>query len=69
MKRTLRTVKAFCDGTPFSESQLRWWIFNAESNGLAPAIVRIGRRVYIDVDQFDAWIDRQSPMPPAPTAD
>lgn len=60
MQRKLKTVKAFCDGTPFSESQLRWWIFNAESNGLAPAIVRIGKRVYIDVEQFDEWVSRHA---------
>lgn len=68
MKRTLRTVKAFASESPFTEAQIRWWIFNAESNGLAPALVRIGRRIYIDVDQFDAWIDRQNPKPPAPAA-
>lgn len=68
MKRTLRTVKAFASESPFTEGQIRWWIFNAETIGLASAIVRIGRRVYIDADQFDAWIDRQNPKPPAPTA-
>lgn len=61
MSRNLKSVSAFAEGTPFSESQLRWWIFQAGSNGLAKqqAIVRIGRRVYIDTDRFDAWIDSQ----------
>lgn len=27
-----------------------------EGNGLAPAIIRIGRRVLIDLDAFDAWV-------------
>jgi hypothetical protein len=56
MKRNLKTVAAFCSDSPFTENQVRWWIFNAESNGLAPAIVRIGRRIYIDLDRFDEWI-------------
>jgi hypothetical protein len=28
-------------------------------NGLASAIIRIGRRVLIDLDRFDAWIEAQ----------
>lgn len=49
-------------------SALRHLIFNAEDrvssdstiipgNGLAPAILRIGRRVLIDLDAFDAWLE------------
>lgn len=61
MKRNLKTIGRFAAESPFSESQLRWWTFCADRNGLtaAGAIVRIGRRVYIDVDRFDAWIDSQ----------
>lgn len=61
MKRTLTTVTELANRSPFSEGQLRWWIFEAGRNGLdeAGAIVRIGRRVYIDVAAFDAWIDQQ----------
>ena len=28
----------------------------ADGNGLAPAILRIGRRVLIDLDAFDDWV-------------
>ncbi|MEM6550234.1 MAG: hypothetical protein AAF713_21200 [Pseudomonadota bacterium] len=53
-----------------TERYLRHLIFNAEDrygsrgtivpgNGLAPAIIRIGRKVLIDLDAFDAWIDGQ----------
>ena len=49
---------------------MRHYIFNAEprqtsrgevipGNGLAAAIIRIGRKILIDLDEFDAWIDRQ----------
>lgn len=57
----LKTVQQFAADSPFSESQVRWWIFQAEQNGLAKAgaIKRIGRRVYIDPDAFDRWIDAQ----------
>ena len=61
MARKLKTVSAFSDGSPFTEAQVRWWIFNAAHNGMAEhgVTVRIGKRVYIDTDAFDAWIDAQ----------
>lgn len=63
MKRNLKTVPAFAAGSPFSEGQVRWWIFNEKNNGLSAhgAIVRVGRRVYVDVDGFDSWIESQQP--------
>ena len=66
MARTLRTVSQFASAQPFTEPQLRWWIFQAEQNGIATsgAIVRLGRRVYIDADGFDRWIAAQNPARP-----
>lgn len=62
MKRNLKRVAAFVADGPFTENQLRWWIFNAESNGLGKigGVVRVGRGVYIDVDAFDRWIEAQN---------
>ncbi|AGG88766.1 hypothetical protein [Rhodanobacter denitrificans] len=59
MNRNLKSVTQFAAESPFTEAQLRWWIFNASTNGLQSAVVRIGRRVYIDVDAFSAWVDQQ----------
>jgi hypothetical protein len=61
MKRSLKTVNAFADSGPFSSGQLRWYIFNEATNGMRDhcVVVRIGRRVYIDVDAFDRWVDSQ----------
>jgi hypothetical protein len=59
MQRNLKSVAQFAADSPFTEAQVRWWIFNATSNGLQSAVVRIGRRVYIDVDAFAAWIEAQ----------
>jgi hypothetical protein len=61
--RRLRSVSQFASEQPFTEPQLRWWIFQAESNGMnaAGAIVRLGRRVYIDADGFERWISAQNP--------
>ena len=69
MNRNIKTVRGFADASPFTQPQLRDFIFNERTNGLfeAAAIVRIGRRVYIDVDKFEAWIEsKQEPRPAAP---
>ena len=62
MKRNLQTVPALVAEGPFTEGQLRSWIFAATANGLdaADAVVRVGRRVYIDVDRFEDWIERNN---------
>jgi hypothetical protein len=62
MKRNLLSVARFAADSPFTENQLRWWIFNSGTNGLADAnaIVRVSRRVYIDVDGFDRWLGAQN---------
>lgn len=57
--RQLRTVKQLAteSGGAFTEGSLRWAIFNEKSNGLDRAVVRLGRRVLIDVPKFNEWID------------
>ncbi len=61
MTRNPKSVAAFVEGSPFTEPQLRWWIFHAAENGLdkAGAVIRIGRRVYIDTDGFERWLTQQ----------
>jgi hypothetical protein len=45
-------------GEGWTDPSIRWLIFNSESNGLdaAGAIVRQGRRVFIDEVKFFAWL-------------
>lgn len=67
----LFSVKGFSKKYPtFTEASLRWLIFNGHGDGTAKphekhlgngleasgAIVRVGRRVYIDEVQFFAWV-------------
>jgi hypothetical protein len=62
MKRNLQSVASLTVEGPFTEGQLRWWIFGAATNGLdaANAVVRVGRRVYLDIDRFEEWIEQQN---------
>lgn len=63
MARNLKTVSQFAAQSAFTEPQLRWWIFHAAENGMtaAGAVVRVGRRVYLDADGFDRWLVAQNP--------
>ena len=52
----LQTVRQLA--TPaLSEAALRAYIAEAQVNGLATAIVRVGGRVFLDIDRFNAWLD------------
>ena len=61
MPRHLKSVSQFASESPWTEAQLRWFIFNSDTNGMtaAGALVRLGRRVFLDVEGFDRWIDAQ----------
>jgi hypothetical protein len=41
----------------FSEASLRYWIFKAKQNGLDHCLRRLGRKILINVSEFEAWID------------
>ena len=57
--KSLRTVAQLAEELPaFTEPALRRLIFNAEENGLAPAIIRVGRKVFIDIEAFDEWLSK-----------
>jgi len=58
--RNLRSVKQLAEANPaFTEASLRWMIFNAETNGLNRALVKRGRRILIDVPEFERWLEGQ----------
>ncbi|MFT7660031.1 MAG: hypothetical protein ACI89S_001143 [Gammaproteobacteria bacterium] len=43
----------------FTVASLRWLVFNEKTNGFSSCIRRIGRKVLIDFDSFEQWIDDQ----------
>lgn len=43
----------------FSESALRWLIFNEKNNNFHRCIRRVGRKILIDVVEFENWISEQ----------
>lgn len=62
MRKRLR-VRQFCEeNSQYSEGSVRWLVFNASKNGLDKfrAIIRVGRRVFIDIENWQSWEDAQS---------
>jgi hypothetical protein len=69
--KSLLTVPQFAEKYPaWSQAALRALILNADDrlnsrgeriagNGLAPAVLRVGRRVLLDEQQFFVWIVEQ----------
>lgn len=54
----LLTVAQLAELNPaFTESTIRWWIFNAEEFGFSKCVIRIRGRVYIDRVAFEAWLE------------
>jgi len=54
----LVTVRQLSASSPaFSEASIRWMIFCAERNGLDRALVKVGRRILIDVPEFERWLE------------
>lgn len=61
-KHNLMTVRQFCEANPaFTEGSIRWLLFNRETNGLAVALVKKGRRLWIDADAFFDWLEESEP--------
>ncbi len=70
--QNLRSVRQIVDASrpagpdsepAITEGSLRWLIFNAQENGLDQALVRVGRRVLIDLDAFNDWLESQRARP------
>jgi hypothetical protein len=43
----------------FTESSIRYLIFNAKFNGYSRCLIRLGKKVLIDLDQMDKWLEEQ----------
>ncbi|MBL4707289.1 MAG: hypothetical protein JKY48_02460 [Flavobacteriales bacterium] len=43
----------------FTASSFRWLIFNENKNGFSSCVKRVGKKVVIDLDAFERWVDAQ----------
>ncbi len=42
---------------------LRWQLRHRDTNGLASAVVQIGRRLFISKSRYEAWLATQAGVP------
>lgn len=56
------SIKQIADSNqyPFSLGQIRHYLIMRHKNGLDTAIRKIGKRLYLRKDLFDAWIESQA---------
>lgn len=45
---------------PFSHGQMRHYLSKRHRNGLAKAVRKIGKRLYLRKDLFEQWIESQA---------
>ena len=56
----LMTLQQTVEQNPaFKLEQLRWQLHCRNKSGLSKAVVKIGRRVYLDSDRFNEWLENQ----------
>ena len=53
------TVKEASKLFPFSESGIRWLIFNGQKNGFNSCVIRVGKKILIEAEAFEAWINKK----------
>lgn len=57
----LITVSELARISPFSTTQLRFWLLESEQNGLENAVIRPNsRRLYLHAGRFRQWLDERT---------
>lgn len=57
-QKRFSTVRQMAELYPaFSEYSIRWLIYNEKTNGFSVCVRRIGGKIVIDLDEFEAWIN------------
>ncbi|KPJ67181.1 MAG: hypothetical protein AMJ43_05885 [Coxiella sp. DG_40] len=58
IKNSFGTVKEISKLYPsFSESSIRYMLFNGQKNGLSACVRRIGRKIIFNIPEFEEWIN------------
>ena len=60
-KRYLTVRQAALAYPAMTESSLRWLRFNGDQNGFNTCVLTVGRKVLIDADALERWLDTDVP--------
>jgi len=64
--KNIRSVQQLAAETPISESGWRYHLLHRHENGLDAAVVRLGGRVYLDVERVGEWLETRREVRQAP---
>ena len=65
--KNLMTVKQLAAAYPaFTEPMIRWWIFNADTNGFDVCLFRVRGRILIDGQAVERWLEAHRVGKPEP---
>lgn len=58
-KRVLSFRQTAQNYPAFSVGSLRWLRFNGDYNGFNKCVIAVGRKLLIDADVFESWLENQ----------
>ena len=68
-KNKLYTIAQLCARHPWlKEKAMRWLLYNADENGIGRCVIRVGRRVLIDENSFEDWLEERREVAPTRNA-
>ena len=43
----------------FTQNTIRWLVRNRQENGLEPAIIKVGNKLFVDLTKLTEWVRQQ----------
>lgn len=60
MNKFLTFKQASARYPAFTEPSFRWLRFNGEENGFNSCVVKVGRKVLLNIERFEPWLESKS---------
>lgn len=55
-KRYMTVRQTALEYPALTESSLRWLRFNGSQNGFDACVIKLGRRILLDAEEFERWL-------------
>ena len=56
---SVRNLPGLYPNASITSSSIRWLIFNAEENGFNQCVLKMGRKILIDCEKFESWLEQE----------
>ena len=55
-----KTIDLFIEEHPqYTKTQIRWWLYERETNGFDSCVAKVGRRIYLHAPSIYDWFESQ----------